>query len=371
MDSGYVITDTSTIFSPALLFYKDRIAHNLRRMIEIAGRPERLRPHVKTHKTREIVRMELALGITKHKCATLAEAEMLAGCGVTDIVIAYPVVGPNCGRLAKIVRNFPATQFAVLADHAIGLEQLSATFGGTGQGVDVLLDVNVGQNRTGVVPGDRAVALYEMLDQLPGLAPGGLHVYDGHNHQPPLAERQQAVRQQFDAAYRLRETLLKKGLPIPRVVLGGTPTFTLHAKSEIPEAECSPGTSVLNDANYGQWFTDLNFAPAALLLTRVVSRPTPNRVTFDLGYKAVSPDPPAGSRCVLWDVPDAKAVLHNEEHLVVETSAAERFRPGDVVYAQPAHVCPTVALHQYAHVVEGGKVVDRWEIVARDRVLRF
>jgi D-serine deaminase-like pyridoxal phosphate-dependent protein len=371
MDSRYLVSEARALFSPGLLFYKEAIAGNLRRMVEIAGGSARLRPHVKTHKTREIVQMELELGITKHKCATLAEAEMLADCGVADIVIAYPVVGPNCGRLRKLADNYPASRFAVVADDSLAVEQLAACFSGASQAIDVLLDVNVGQNRTGIPPGEAAILFYEMLDRQPGVRPGGLHIYDGHNHQHPLAERQSAVLEQFEAAWRLRDTLLSKGLPIPRLVLGGTPTFPIHAKTQIPEAECSPGTCVLSDANYGQWFSDLDFAPAALLLTRVVSRPTRSRVTFDLGYKAVSPDSPAGSRCVLWDVPDAKAVLHNEEHLVVETPAADRFRPGDVVYAQPAHICPTVALHQFAYVIEDGKLVDWWDIVARDRVLQF
>src|SRR4051794_7358453 len=91
----YAISDTSTLFSPGLLFYKDYIRANLARMIELAGSPERLRPHVKTHKTREIVRMELAAGVRKHKVATLAEAEMVASCGAPDVMIAYPMVGPN------------------------------------------------------------------------------------------------------------------------------------------------------------------------------------------------------------------------------------------------------------------------------------
>jgi D-serine deaminase-like pyridoxal phosphate-dependent protein len=111
------------------------------------------------------------------------------------------------------------------------------------------------------------------------------------------------------------------------------------------------------------------FVPAALLLTRVISRPTPRRVTFDLGYKAVASDPPAGKRCFLLDVPAYETVLQNEEHLVIETAAAEQFRPGDVAYAVPAHICPTCALHRFAYVVERGEVIDRWEIAARDRML--
>src|SRR3989442_10170788 len=109
------------------------------------------------------------------------------------------------------------------------------------------------------------------------------------------------------------------------------------------------------------------FEPAALLLPRVMSRPTANRVTFDLGYKAVASDPPAGKRCILLDVPEYEPVLQNEEHFVIETPAAARFTPGDEVYALPTHICPTCALHRFAYVVENQGVVDRWEIAARDR----
>ena len=105
------------------------------------------------------------------------------------------------------------------------------------------------------------------------------------------------------------------------------------------------------------------------LTTRVISRPTPTRVTFDLGYKAVASDPPSGKRLVLLGVPEYEPVLQNEEHLVVETPAAERFVPGDEVLAIPTHVCPTVAMHQRAYVVEGGRVTGTWDIVGRDRVL--
>src|SRR5262245_26121291 len=117
MDRQYTLADTSSIFSPGLLFFKDIIRKNIEQCLRIAGSPDRLRPHVKTHKTREIVRMQLAAGITKHKCATIAEAEMLASCGVPDVLIAYNLVGPNCARLARLLKTYPSTQFRVLADN--------------------------------------------------------------------------------------------------------------------------------------------------------------------------------------------------------------------------------------------------------------
>ncbi len=369
MNPLYEINDTSEIFSPALLFYKEAIASNLALLLDMAGSPDRLRPHVKTHKTREIVRMELDRGIRKHKCATLAEAEMLADCGVEDVLLAYHLVGPNCRRMARLADKYPRVLFSVLADHPVAVQALSSAMSDTGRAVEVLLDIDVGQHRTGIAPGPEAVALYESLRTMPGLAPGGLHVYDGHNHQESPAEREAAVRRQIEPVLELRATLERKGLPVPRLVVGGTPTFPIYAKMNLPGLECAPGTSVLHDAGYSR-FPDLaKFTPAAVLFSRVISKPTPRRLTLDLGYKALASDPPAGKRCVLLNVPDYEPVLQNEEHFVVETPAAERFQPGDKVYALPTHVCPTCAVHRQAYVIEDHRVTGMWDIVARDRVL--
>jgi D-serine deaminase-like pyridoxal phosphate-dependent protein len=370
MNPHYVIHDTSAVFTPALLFYKDLIRHNIARAVEMAGGPARLRPHVKTHKTREIARLELDAGITKHKCATLAEAEMLAQAGAPDVLLAYNMVGPNCWRLARLVRKYPGCRFSVLADHPAGAKQLSDALAAAETAVDVLIDLDVGQHRTGIAPGPAAAELYESFARLPGLRAGGFHVYDGHNHQESLDERREAALRGLEPVLALRDAVEKKGLPVSRVVAGGTPTFAVYARLDVHGLECAPGTCVLHDDGYGSRFADLaDFRPAALLLTRVISRPAPTRITLDLGYKAVASDPPAGKRCVLLNVPDYQPLLQNEEHFVVETPAAERFAPGDEVYAVPTHICPTCAMHQRAYVVEDGRVTGTWDIAARDRVL--
>lgn len=365
----YAVRDVEKIASPALLFFRDRIESNLERMINIAGSPDRLCPHVKTHKCPNIVQLELARGIRHHKCATLAEAVMLAEAGAASVLVAYPLVGPNCRLFAEMVRHFPKTRFAVIADHPAGLEALSAAAVSLGVQVEVLLDLDVGQHRTGVPCGETAVSLYEKITRLPGLVPGGLHAYDGHNQQPEPEERRRAVAAIVSELQGLLEQLQKRRLPVPRIVVGGTPTFPCWAAQHLPNLQCSPGTCVLHDANYARKFPDLGFTPAALVLTRVVSRPATDRITLDLGYKAICADPPAGQRCVFPDLPDARQVLHNEEHLVLETPLAQRYQPGDVLLAIPAHVCPTCALHDFAYVVENGRINGRWEIPARRRLV--
>src|SRR5262245_37563416 len=117
MNPAYALSDLPSVFSPSLVFFPELIRQNISRVIEMAGTPDRLRPHVKTHKTREIVKLLLDAGVTKHKCATIAEAEMLATAGAPDVLIAYPLVGPNLARLAALIRKFPGTAFSCLIDH--------------------------------------------------------------------------------------------------------------------------------------------------------------------------------------------------------------------------------------------------------------
>ena len=328
MSAPYTLADPAGVPSPALLFYPALIRQNLRRAVEVAGGPDRLRPHVKTHKTREIVKLWLELGVRKHKCATLAEAEMLAECSAPDVLIAYPIVGPNTQRLAELCERFPTTRFSTLADHPSAVRALSTAIAGAKQAVSVLLDVDVGQHRTGIAIGPAAAELYQLLADLPGLTPGGLHVYDGHNRQEDAAERAAAVDSLLGPVLAFRADLERRGLPVERLVLGGTPTFPIHARRTEPGVECSPGTMVLHDVGYGSRFPDVSgFTPAAVVFTRVVSRPTPTRVTLDVGTKAIASDPPAGQRCRVLGVPDAVGVAHNEEHLVFETPAANGFRP--------------------------------------------
>jgi D-serine deaminase-like pyridoxal phosphate-dependent protein len=368
-DSLYQIDDTREILSPGLVIFRDLVEKNLAEMIRVAGAASRLRPHCKTHKMREITQMEIARGIAKHKCATIAEAEMLAEAGAKDIFLAYNPVGPNIRRGVRFVEKYSDVQFAVTADHSGPVAALGDAMASAGKTVSVLLDIDCGQHRTGIPAGPAARKLYEQIAATKGLKPGGFHLYDGHNHQMNLDERRTAVMGAWEPAAKLRDELIAAGLSVPRIVAGGTCSFPIFASISDPALELSPGTIVFNDWGYSEMFPDLRFTPAALLLTRVVSRPTANRVTFDLGYKAVASDPPAGNRLRFPDLPDAKAVLQNEEHLVIETSQADRFQPGDELLALPRHICPTCALHRQVYVVVGGKLVGTWDVVARDRML--
>src|SRR5262249_48147717 len=212
MDQPFKVDDASDLFSPALLVDRGLIRRNLRAMVAMARRPERLRPHIKTHKMAEVVRMATNQGITKHKCATVAEAEMVASAGGTDVLLAYPLVGPNVARFARLIRGYPATTFRAVVDQPAGARELSEALPSVGRKVTVLIDLDVGMGRTGIEPGDEAFALCRLISQLPNLTFDGIHAYDGHIRESEVEARREAVRPGFERVLDLRERLLAAGI---------------------------------------------------------------------------------------------------------------------------------------------------------------
>jgi D-serine deaminase-like pyridoxal phosphate-dependent protein len=364
--SGFQIENIDEIDSPALLLLLERVEENVRRMIAMTGNAERLRPHVKTHKIPELIQLQRNFGITRFKCATIAEAEMLAMCGAPDVLLAYQPVGPKVGRFLQLMREYPETDFSTIADDPRSIEALSAAAKAARVRMDLLLDIDCGMNRCGIRPGSAAIELYRRIHASPGLKAGGLHVYDGHIHHQDTAERARACEEAFAPAQSLRDELAALGMPVPRMVVGGTPTFPMHARR--PGVECSPGTCIFWDWGYGSRLPDLDFLPAAVLLSRVISKPGENRLCLDLGHKSIASENPH-PRVHFPDLPDAKAVGHSEEHLVLETARAGEFQVGHPFLGIPWHVCPTVALHQHAVVVRNGRAGMRWQIVGRDRMI--
>ena len=362
----YGIVNAAEIPSPALLVYPDRIADNLQHMVEIAGDPEHLRPHVKTHKLAEVVRMQVGLGIHRFKCATIAEMEMTLGAGAKDALLAYQPVGPNGARLRALAEMFPKATVGAVADSLDVVKALGHEFSGAARPLDLYLDIDCGMHRTGIEPSRDAAEVYKAICVTEGVTPAGIHAYDGHNHQSDLAARRAQWELDFKPVLELRSTLESQGHSVPTLIASGSPTFPLHAKCD--DRQCSPGTTVLWDFGYSDKFPDMGFKWAALLLTRVISKPGPNRLCLDLGHKAVAADRPQ-PRARLMEIPSATPVVHSEEHLMVETTKAGQFNVGDCLYAIPAHVCPTVALHDTAVVVEGGQAKERWAIEARQRRL--
>ncbi|MEL6107013.1 MAG: D-TA family PLP-dependent enzyme [Planctomycetota bacterium] len=363
----YAITNESEVPSPSVLIYPDRIQANLRRMIRWAGPAgvDRLRPHVKTHKLPQIIEMKLEAGISKFKTSTIAEAEMTAAAGGRDILIAYQQVGPNIERLIGLIKAFPLTEFSTIVDDAAIADQLNDSARAAGLVVRVFADVNVGMNRTGVSL-DNAAELYRHVDGLDALQPAGIHAYDGHLHLRDESKLRSEAERAFAPVWELRDALRAEGRPVPSVVGCGTPTSKFMAEQH--EIEISAGTSVLWDAGQPAFSPSVEIENAAILLTRVISRPTAETLCIDLGHKAVASEmsPP---RVRLFGLKDAEQVIHSEEHLVLRSKSASDYPVGTVLYGIPYHVCPTMALHNEVWCVRDQVAQEQWPVVARGRRL--
>ncbi|MGI8913484.1 MAG: alanine racemase [Chloroflexota bacterium] len=367
----YTVTDLSSIPSPAILVFRQYLERNLDQTIALAGGPERLRPHCKTHKTHEIIRMWLERGVTHHKCATLREAEMCIEAGARDVVLAYQLVGPAVSQFVTLAVDHPEVTLASLVDTAGAAVALSEAAAARGITVGVLVDLDTGLHRTGICV-EQAPGLYTLVSSLPGLRPAGLHLYDAQNNVfTDPDQRASAVSKSLETVLTLVDALARAGHPVPEVVCGGSATFPYYARQGKP-FRGSPGTTVFWDHGYSQKYPDLDarFVPAALLLGRVISRPAPQHLTLDIGSKAIAADPPIGKRGRILGLEDAETLLHNEEHWAIYAAGADTYGVGDTIFVIPTHICPCTNLHPVLHIVErDGSITEQWEVAARQRTL--
>ena len=185
---NYHFIGEDAIPSPALIYYRDLIEANTRLTVRMAGDPERLWPHIKTHKMAQMLKMQLSTGIHRFKCATYQELRLACESGATDCLWAYPVVGPNVERFLSLMEEFPRVHLYALADDLDACALLGKAALARKRTASVLVDVNMGMNRTGIAP-ERLYDAYRALSALPGVSVRGMHCYDGHIHDHDLNER--------------------------------------------------------------------------------------------------------------------------------------------------------------------------------------
>lgn len=363
-ENWFALKDTQHAISPSLLVYPERIKHNIKTMVQMCGSANKLRPHVKTHKCAEIIQMQLDQGINKFKCATIAEAELLATTGAKDVLLAMQPVGANMYRLISLIKKFSDIKFSALVDNLKTTNLLGTLASENGLTLNLYIDLNVGMNRTGIIPNMQAFEFYKSISEHPNLQIEGLHAYDGHLRNPDFEIRKQDCDTAFEAVIELKNKIKEAKLPAPIIIAGGSPTFPIHCKRE--NVIASPGTTLLWDVGYGNLFPEMDFLPAAVLMTRIISKPKTGILCFDLGHKSIAPEMPF-PRVEFLSLDHGKQIGQSEEHLVVEYDDLKIPEIGDVHYAIPKHICPTVAKYDYLQVVENGGIIDQWKVTARNQ----
>lgn len=359
----YTVKNIDTIDSPALLIYPDRIKENISRLIAMAGDVTRIRPHVKTNKIAEVCKLMQDAGIRKFKCATIAEAEMLAEIDAADVLLAHQPVGPKADRLLQLVMHFPDTHFSCIIDDLGIATMLSEVFARHALQLPVFIDLNIGMNRSGSKP-EQARELFRQVQHLPGIRIVGLHAYDGHIRDTDLAERIRRSDEAFSKVEWLSGEIEKTNAEKLQIVIGGSPSFPTHTKRK--NVQYSPGTFVFWDWGYRHMVPDEPFEYAALVVTRVISVIDETTLCTDLGHKSVAAENPL-PRVHFLNAPDASPVSQSEEHMVVKLPDSSAWKPGDVWYGVPVHICPTVALYDTANVIIDNKRTGCWRVIARAR----
>ena len=342
--------------TPALLLDLPVVRRNILRMAVRTRGPTRLRPHVKSHKSAEIARMQIEAGAIGLTAATVWEAAAMAAAGMDELLIANEVVGEEKLRcLAEIARN---THVTVAVDHVRNADALSAAAGVVGTKIGVLIDVDVGLRRCGVRSQREARVLAEQVHQLPGLNLRGVMGYEGHCALEPDREaRAASVRTAMERLLAVADVLRSAGFPVEVVSAGGTGTFDLTG--------CYPGVTELQAGSYvfmDSSRVDLvpDFETGLTVLATVASRHR-NTVVLDCGKKTVGVDfaPPR----IVGQT--AKVRYVSEEHTVFDVDSDCGLELGQRVELIPSYCPTTINLHDIFYVVRDGVVIDIWPVLAR------
>ena len=354
--------------TPAVLVDLDVLEKNIARQ---AGRAReagvRLRPHAKTHKCPEIARMQLAAGAAGISLAKASEAEVFAEAGFDDIFIAYPVAG--LGKAERLLALSDRLRLAAGTDSVEGARQLSGPFQAAGRRLDVLLKIDVGYHRVGVLP-ENALEVARRVAELPGLRLRGVFTHAGHVYQ---AETPEAVahigKLEGEILFSCAEALRRSGLSIDEVSVGSTPSAR-HAMRVAGVTECRPGNYVFHDGSQAALGTCDPEDCAMTILATVVSVPARDRVCLDAGSKTLSQDmlrPRANGHGLILGTSSRLQSL-SEEHGVARVEEGDSFRVGDRVRILPNHACVVSNLHDRLYGVRAGRVETEFRIAARGRV---
>jgi D-serine deaminase-like pyridoxal phosphate-dependent protein len=320
----------------------------------------KLRPHFKAHKCTELLTRQVArgscVGVT---CATAAEAEILATRGFEDILVANQIVDrPARAALGRAARCGDVT---VAIDHVDHVSLLVAQAREDRVGFGVLIEVDVGMDRCGLAPGsDLLLRLADVVQTHEELRMKGIQGYEGHaTHCPTRAERRGHVQRAAETLAKERERLLSAGYPCPIISGGGTGTFDLAAEAGVLD-EVQAGSYALMDGQYGA--LDLPFENALFMLTTLISHRRPGAATINSGLKALSAE--FGMPLIL----DAnlQALKLADEHALLAVAQGATPRIGDRVFLVPAHIDPTINLHDVLFAWdEAAWTLDTWAVDGR------
>ncbi len=358
--------------TPALLIDLDALERNIAAMAAHA-RPAgiALRPHAKTHKSVAIARRQVAAGALGICCATLGEAEVMVAGGIPGVHITSPQVTES--KIARLValNAAPHRGLSVVVDHPDNLAALNRAAQEAGKALDVLVDYEAGQGRTGVADEAHLASLVCAARDGRGVAFRGIQAYSGNlQHVPVRAERRTRALAQARLVGAMVARLRAAGIEIPIVTGGGTGTFDLDPEAHV-FTELQVGSYVFMDVDYLRAMADGRNAPpfetALFVATAVVSVNAKDYVTTDAGLKCFATDGPVPVPAAGAPAGSRYEFFGDEHGRLIVPPGAPRPMLGARLECVSPHCDPTVNLHDRFHVVRGDTLVDIWPVDARGR----
>jgi D-serine deaminase-like pyridoxal phosphate-dependent protein len=346
--------------TPALIIDLDLVERNITKMQEfVRSKGCEVRPHSKAHKSPFIAKKQMQAGAVGQCCQTLIEAEAMILNGIDHVLLTHYLASANTiERFLNLGRN---GEIMVTVDGTENAEMLARGARHRGMTADVIVEVDVGANRTGQQPGEPAAKLAKWVTQTEGLRLRGIMGYEGHLQvsTPDFEERK--VKALACMANVTKTLAAMKGLGItPEIVsCGGTGTYNITAGYP-GVTEIQPGSYIYMDRRYGEIGTaGTDFEKAMTVIATVVSTPTPTRAVTDLGWKAVGVEYEAQGFGGLPTplLPGVKYALAGDEHGILNAEEA-KYRPsvGDRVRFVPAHCDTAINLYGTFYGVRRGHI---------------
>ncbi|HUB84298.1 MAG TPA: DSD1 family PLP-dependent enzyme [Rhizomicrobium sp.] len=357
--------------TPALVIDLDAMERNIAAMAAHAKKHNiALRPHAKTHKCSEIAKRQIAAGALGICCAKLGEGEALADAGIDSILLTSPVV-TDAGIARVMALNAKIGELRVTCDNASVAARLEEAARASGKKLRVVVDIDPGLGRTGILPGDGAVALAEQVANSAHLIFDGLQCYAGQvQHMESPNERRDASLSAMKDLAGLRDRLKAKGISPKLLSGGGTGTFDIDPDANTL-TELQVGSYVFMDRQYNDVWEKPGqrppFEPSLFVQTTVISANRDGLVTTDAGFKSFATD--AGSPAIFSGAPEGSNYFFfgDEQGGVFYPSAHGKLGVGSVIVCIVPHCDPTVNLYDRYHGVRGDVLESIWEIEARGR----
>ncbi|MEO8051467.1 MAG: DSD1 family PLP-dependent enzyme [Acidobacteriota bacterium] len=343
----------SEILTPALLLDLDAFEANLARMMDQVKRSGKsIRPHAKAHKCVEIAKRQLAAGAIGVCVATLAEAELMASAGITGILLTSPVADP--AKIARIVK----TGAMVAVDHVKQVEWYQDAAKAADRNVDMLIDLDVGDHRTGASSTAQALEIADAIARSSHLKLRGVQGYSGKGSHLEGEESVRLSGEVWAHAIEVRDALAKRGMATDIVSGGSTGTWQIDTK--VPNlTEMQAGSFVLMDLEYRR--SGVDFRQVITVLGTVVSANHDTFVTTDAGIKSFSTDrgfPPEAAHLAGLTYRfggDEFGYLNVDD-------PAKLPRLGDKIEFIPPHCDPTVNLYTFMYACRGDRVEAVWPV---------